>query len=77
MRPLARTPVTNHLVDSLPPWDRAAFLPARSLQEHHLIRYHRGEIQVMDRSDPIEASCDCYASDRRLYRRVITQVSAA
>ncbi|GAA0573044.1 Crp/Fnr family transcriptional regulator [Halomonas salifodinae] len=49
---------------------------AMALQTRRLIRYHRGDITVLDRAGLIEASCGCYASDRRLYRRVITEGGA-
>ncbi|MGM0636940.1 MAG: Crp/Fnr family transcriptional regulator [Pseudomonadota bacterium] len=48
-------------------------LSAMALQERRLISYHRGDITVLDRAGLIEASCDCYVSDRSLYRRVITE----
>lgn len=47
-------------------------LAAMALQSRGLIRYHRGDIVVLDRAGLVGASCGCYASDRRLYRRVIT-----
>ncbi|RDB42939.1 Crp/Fnr family transcriptional regulator [Halomonas sp. DQ26W] len=52
-------------------------LAAMALQARELIRYHRGDIVVLDRVGLIEASCGCYASDRSLYRRVITKGSTA
>lgn len=34
-----------------------------------LIRYHRGEITVLDRAGLEAAACSCYASDRLAYKR--------
>lgn len=51
-------------------------LSAIALQARRLITYHRGDITVLDRVGLIEASCDCYVSDRSLYRRVITEGGA-
>ncbi|MGM0987213.1 MAG: Crp/Fnr family transcriptional regulator [Pseudomonadota bacterium] len=48
-------------------------LAAMALQGRRLIRYHRGDITVLDRPGLIEASCACYVADRTLYRRVITE----
>ncbi|SEN70364.1 Crp/Fnr family transcriptional regulator [Halomonas caseinilytica] len=50
-------------------------LAAMALQRRRLICYHRGDITVLDRAGLIEASCDCYASDLNLYRRIITDPS--
>jgi CRP-like cAMP-binding protein len=52
-------------------------LAAMALQARRLIRYHRGYVTVLDRAGLIEASCDCYASDRSLYRRVINEGDAS
>ncbi|GGY08517.1 Crp/Fnr family transcriptional regulator [Litchfieldella qijiaojingensis] len=51
-------------------------LAAKALQKRRLIRYHRGDITVLDRAGLIEASCGCYASDRRIYRQVIIEGEA-
>jgi CRP-like cAMP-binding protein len=40
---------------------------ASDLQRHGLIRYHRGNITVLDRSGLEAAACGCYAADRRAY----------
>lgn len=48
-------------------------LAATALQSRGLIRYHRGEIRVLDREGLIAASCECYTEDRALY----SDVSAA
>lgn len=38
------------------------------LQAQGLIRYHRGELQVLDRTGLEAAACSCYASDCAAYR---------
>jgi len=40
---------------------------ASDLQRHGLIRYHRGDITVLDRAGLEAAACSCYAADRRAY----------
>jgi CRP-like cAMP-binding protein len=40
---------------------------AVDLQRRGLIRYHRGEITVLDRAGLEGASCGCYAADRQAY----------
>ena len=44
---------------------------ATSLQKLGLIRYSRGNIEVLDRPGLSAASCTCYRSDRDTYRRVL------
>jgi CRP-like cAMP-binding protein len=44
---------------------------ARTLQEAGLIRYRRGQITVLDRNGLEEASCECYATVRREYERLV------
>lgn len=46
-------------------------LAAIALQTRGLIRYHRGEITVVDRPGLIEAACGCYAEDCALYNRIL------
>jgi CRP-like cAMP-binding protein len=41
---------------------------AGQLQAHGLIRYHRGEVVVLDRSRLEARACSCYAADRAAYR---------
>lgn len=41
---------------------------ASALQEEGLIRYHRGELEVLDRGGLEARACGCYASDRIVYR---------
>ncbi|WP_148255399.1 Crp/Fnr family transcriptional regulator [Aidingimonas lacisalsi] len=47
-------------------------MAAIALQTRGLIRYHRGEIKVLNRSGLIEASCACYTEDRALYAKMLT-----
>jgi CRP-like cAMP-binding protein len=44
---------------------------ASSLQRGGLIEYHRGEIAVTDRGGLELASCDCYATERRAYAKLL------
>jgi CRP-like cAMP-binding protein len=40
---------------------------ASDLQRNGVIRYHRGEITVLDRGGLEAAACSCFAADRRAY----------
>jgi CRP-like cAMP-binding protein len=40
---------------------------ANVLQTRKLIRYHRGEISILDRVGMEAAACGCYRADRRMY----------
>jgi hypothetical protein len=44
---------------------------ASSLQRRRLIRYHRGNIRILDGRGLEAASCSCYAADKHTYRRVM------
>lgn len=44
---------------------------ASALQARGLIRYHRGDIAVLDRAGLELASCGCYHADRATYARVM------
>ena len=44
---------------------------AGDLQRGALIRYHRGDITVLDRAGLERAACGCYAADRRAYEQVL------
>jgi CRP-like cAMP-binding protein len=44
---------------------------ATSLQDRGLIRYRRGEVEVLDRPGLRAAACTCYEADRRTYRSVL------
>jgi CRP-like cAMP-binding protein len=47
---------------------------ANALQKRKLIRYHRGEVTVLDRNGMEEASCTCYQDDRARYARLLVGV---
>jgi CRP-like cAMP-binding protein len=44
---------------------------ASDLQQRGLIRYHRGEITVIDRVGLEAAACGCYVADRQAYERLL------
>lgn len=44
---------------------------AGALQNSGLIRYHRGELTVLDRKGLEAAACNCYAADRKTYLAVM------
>jgi hypothetical protein len=44
---------------------------ANDLRDLGLIRYHRGEITVLDRGGLEAAACGCYAADRDVYARLL------
>jgi CRP-like cAMP-binding protein len=44
---------------------------AGELQQRALIRYHRGEIFVLDRPGLEAAACGCYAADRLVYDKLL------
>jgi len=44
---------------------------ATSLQKLGLIRYSRGNVEILDRPGLKAASCACYRTDRETYRRVL------
>lgn len=44
---------------------------ASDLQRSQLIRYHRGEITVLDRAGLEMAACGCYAADRHAYEQML------
>ena len=44
---------------------------ASELQRGGLIKYHRGEIQVLNRRGLEAAACSCYAADREAYKKVL------
>jgi CRP-like cAMP-binding protein len=46
-------------------------MAAGTLQKAGLIRYHRGELAVLDRSGLEAAACSCYAADRRSYAELL------
>lgn len=44
---------------------------ANDMRQLGLIRYHRGEITVLDRAGLEAAACSCYAADRDVYDRLL------
>ena len=44
---------------------------ASALQRRKLIRYHRGDISILDVRGLERAACACYAIDRRIYARIL------
>ncbi len=44
---------------------------AYSLQQQKLIRYHRGNITILDRAGLEAASCGCYRTDRETYDHIL------
>lgn len=44
---------------------------ANALQKQKLIRYHRGDIIVLDRAGLEMVSCDCYWADKEIYRTIM------
>jgi len=46
-------------------------LTARILQQVNLIKYHRGELTILDRSGLEEASCECFRVTSQMYERMM------
>jgi CRP-like cAMP-binding protein len=44
---------------------------ASVLQRGGLIKYHRGDIDVLNRRGLEAAACSCYAADRKAYEKVL------
>jgi CRP-like cAMP-binding protein len=44
---------------------------ANALQQRRLIRYHRGEVTILDRAGMEAASCGCYRTDRQTYENAL------
>jgi CRP-like cAMP-binding protein len=47
-------------------------LTARILQQANLIKYHRGELNIVDRAGLEEASCECFRVTSQMYERMMT-----
>jgi CRP-like cAMP-binding protein len=47
-------------------------LTARILQQANLIKYHRGELAIVDRAGLEEASCECFRVTSQMYERMMT-----
>ena len=50
---------------------------AQKLQEHGVIRYRRGQIEVLDRLRLEQHTCECYAVAKKEYRRLLPMPLAA
>ena len=50
---------------------------AEALQKAGLIRYSRGKMSITDRAGLERASCECYASDRADYERLLSRGGSA
>jgi CRP-like cAMP-binding protein len=46
-------------------------LTARILQQANLIKYHRGELTILDRAGLEEASCECFRVTSQMYERMM------
>ena len=46
-------------------------MAAHKLQEEGLIRYRRGHIVLLDRQRLQQKTCECYASAKKEYRRLV------
>ncbi|ANG62710.1 Crp/Fnr family transcriptional regulator [Marinobacterium aestuarii] len=44
---------------------------ASRLQKRKLIRYHRGDIRILDRNGLEASACSCFGSDNSLYSRIM------
>ena len=44
---------------------------ANSLQKRKLIRYHHGEVKILDRAGMERAACACYKADRETYDELL------
>jgi hypothetical protein len=49
----------------------ASNLTARILQRADLIKYHRGELTILDRGGLEEASCECFRVTSQMYDRMM------
>ncbi len=58
------------LADMLGVRRQSVHLTVRVLQTAGLIRYHRGELTILDRAGLAEASCECFSVTTRMYDRV-------
>jgi hypothetical protein len=46
-------------------------LTARILQSANLIKYSRGELEILDRPGLEEASCECFRVTTQMYERIM------
>jgi CRP-like cAMP-binding protein len=59
------------LADMLGVRRQSVNLTARILQHAHLIKYHRGELTILDRPALEEASCECFRVTSQMYERMM------
>jgi len=60
------------LADMLGVRRQSVNLTARVLQTANLIKYHRGELTILDRPGLEEASCECFQVTSKMYDRIMT-----
>jgi CRP-like cAMP-binding protein len=58
------------LADMLGVRRQSVNLTARILQSASLIKYHRGELTILDRAGLEEASCECFRVTSQMYERI-------
>ena len=46
-------------------------LTARLLHQANLIKYHRGELTILDRAGLEDASCECFRVTSQMYERMM------
>jgi CRP-like cAMP-binding protein len=44
---------------------------ATTLQRQGLVKYHRGDVTILDRRGLEKAACGCYAADRKTYAKLL------
>ena len=59
------------LADMLGVRRQSVNLTARILQQANLIKYHRGELTIVDREGLEEASCECFRVTTQMYERMM------
>jgi CRP-like cAMP-binding protein len=59
------------LADMLGVRRQSVNLNARLLQQANLIKYHRGELTILDRGGLKEASCECFNVTSQMYERTL------
>ena len=59
------------LADMLGVRRQSVNLTARILQHANLIKYHRGELTILDREGLEEASCECFQVTSQMYGRIM------
>jgi Mn-dependent DtxR family transcriptional regulator len=48
----------------------------RPLQQDGLIRYHRGQMVILDRQGLEHASCECYRTVQKEYARILGRLGS-